>query len=56
MVSTYDPVILSFLADNILELWTIFHDELDLDGNGHLDSEELSLALDKAGQLTQLTH
>ncbi|KAL4081688.1 mitochondrial carrier domain-containing protein [Scleroderma yunnanense] len=31
------------------ELWTIFHDELDLDGNGHLDSEELRIALSKAG-------
>ncbi|KAJ8456382.1 hypothetical protein ONZ51_g12161 [Trametes cubensis] len=31
------------------ELWHIFHDELDLDGNGHLDAEELELALEKAG-------
>ncbi|EJF61198.1 mitochondrial carrier [Dichomitus squalens] len=31
------------------ELWHIFHDELDLDGNGHLDAEELQLALQKAG-------
>ncbi|KZS97948.1 mitochondrial carrier [Sistotremastrum niveocremeum HHB9708] len=31
------------------ELWAIFHDELDLDGNGHLDANELTLALDKAG-------
>ncbi|KAI0677578.1 mitochondrial carrier [Trametes maxima] len=31
------------------ELWHIFHDELDLDGNGHLDTEELELALEKAG-------
>ncbi|KAG8745761.1 hypothetical protein FRC10_007022 [Ceratobasidium sp. 414] len=31
------------------ELWTIFHDELDLDGNGHLDSSELNAALFKAG-------
>ncbi|KAG6331864.1 hypothetical protein ID866_7231 [Astraeus odoratus] len=31
------------------ELWSIFHDELDLDGNGHLDSEELWIALRKAG-------
>ncbi|KAH7914187.1 mitochondrial carrier [Hygrophoropsis aurantiaca] len=31
------------------ELWSIFHDELDLDGNGHLDAEELSVALGKAG-------
>ncbi|KAG6869250.1 hypothetical protein C0993_000003 [Termitomyces sp. T159_Od127] len=32
-----------------VELWSIFHDELDLDGDGHLDAQELSLALDKAG-------
>ncbi|KIJ70031.1 hypothetical protein HYDPIDRAFT_121357 [Hydnomerulius pinastri MD-312] len=31
------------------ELWSIFHDELDLDGNGHLDSEELQIALSTAG-------
>ncbi|EGO01954.1 hypothetical protein SERLA73DRAFT_177617 [Serpula lacrymans var. lacrymans S7.3] len=31
------------------ELWSIFHDELDLDGNGHLDAEELSVALGRAG-------
>ncbi|OJA18971.1 hypothetical protein AZE42_00332 [Rhizopogon vesiculosus] len=31
------------------ELWSIFHDELDLDGNGHLDAEELAVALSKAG-------
>ncbi|KLO18028.1 mitochondrial carrier [Schizopora paradoxa] len=31
------------------ELWRVFHDELDLDGNGHLDAEELSIALGKAG-------
>ncbi|OBZ70391.1 Calcium-binding mitochondrial carrier protein SCaMC-1-B [Grifola frondosa] len=31
------------------ELWHIFHDELDLDSNGHLDAAELSVALDKAG-------
>ncbi|EIW61998.1 mitochondrial carrier [Trametes versicolor FP-101664 SS1] len=31
------------------ELWHIFHDELDLDGNGHLDVTELELALEKAG-------
>jgi len=31
------------------ELWRIFHDELDLDGNGHLDAEELTVALDKSG-------
>lgn len=33
------------------ELWRIFHNELDLDGNGHLDAEELLVALDKAGIL-----
>lgn len=38
------------------ELWSIFHDELDLDGNGHLDAPELALALNKAGiQLTSTT-
>lgn len=31
------------------ELWHIFHSELDLDGNGRLDAEELGLALKKAG-------
>ncbi|KAJ7908292.1 mitochondrial carrier [Mycena leptocephala] len=31
------------------ELWQIFHDELDLDGNGHLDARELKLALNKVG-------
>ncbi|KAL0949489.1 hypothetical protein HGRIS_009543 [Hohenbuehelia grisea] len=31
------------------ELWNIFHDELDLDGNGHIDSQELDVALRKAG-------
>ena len=34
-----------------VELWTIFHDELDLDGNGHLDATEWSAALAKAGTL-----
>jgi hypothetical protein len=32
-----------------LELWYIFHDELDLDGNGQLDQAELQAALSKAG-------
>ncbi|KII95124.1 hypothetical protein PLICRDRAFT_202930 [Plicaturopsis crispa FD-325 SS-3] len=32
-----------------VELWSLFHDELDLDGNGHLDADELALALSKAG-------
>ncbi|KAJ7700148.1 mitochondrial carrier domain-containing protein [Mycena rosella] len=31
------------------ELWQIFHDELDLDGNGRLEAQELSLALTKVG-------
>ncbi|TFK55973.1 mitochondrial carrier [Heliocybe sulcata] len=31
------------------ELWNIFHNELDLDRNGHLDAEELEVALRKAG-------
>ncbi|KAJ6539412.1 mitochondrial carrier [Mycena capillaripes] len=31
------------------ELWLIFHDELDLDGNGRLDALELSAALTKVG-------
>ena len=30
------------------ELWRIFHDQLDLDGNGRLDSEELMHALQRA--------
>jgi hypothetical protein len=33
------------------ELWHIFHNELDLDSNGHLDAEELTVALQKAGEL-----
>ncbi|RXW24666.1 hypothetical protein EST38_g1129 [Candolleomyces aberdarensis] len=32
-----------------VELWHIFHDELDLDGNGHLDMAELHAALAKSG-------
>lgn len=31
------------------ELWHIFHDDLDLDGNGRLEPDELLLALEKAG-------
>ncbi|RPD67207.1 mitochondrial carrier [Lentinus tigrinus ALCF2SS1-7] len=31
------------------ELWHIFHDELDLDGNGHLEADELEHALSRAG-------
>ncbi|KAF9567342.1 mitochondrial carrier [Agrocybe pediades] len=38
------------------ELWHIFHDELDLDGNGQLDQNELLSALNKSGlQLSQST-
>lgn len=33
----------------LLELWSIFHNQLDLDGNGHLDASELREALKKAG-------
>ena len=32
------------------ELWNIFHNELDLDSNGHLDADELAVALRKAGE------
>lgn len=31
------------------ELWHIFHNELDLDGNGHLDAEEWATALRETG-------
>jgi solute carrier family 25 phosphate transporter 23/24/25/41 len=31
------------------ELWNIFHNELDLDRNGHLDADEWASALRKAG-------
>ncbi|TFY56358.1 hypothetical protein EVJ58_g7695 [Rhodofomes roseus] len=38
------------------ELWRIFHDELDLDGNGRLDAEELTQILQRAGiQLSSST-
>jgi len=32
------------------ELWNIFHNELDLDGNGTLDSQELDSAFRKSGE------
>jgi hypothetical protein len=32
-----------------VELWNIFHNELDLDGNGHLDADEWAAALHKSG-------
>ncbi|KAG7096881.1 hypothetical protein E1B28_004287 [Marasmius oreades] len=34
-----------------VELWGIFHDELDLDGNGRLDAHELNMALRRSGIL-----
>lgn len=37
------------LTDLLLELWCLFRG-LDLDGNGHLDSEELQIALENAGR------
>ena len=36
-------------SSRFTELWHIFHDELDLDGNGHLETDELAMALGKAG-------
>jgi solute carrier family 25 phosphate transporter 23/24/25/41 len=46
----------SFSPSHVLEeLWQVFHDELDLDGNGRLDAQELSLALTKVGTSTQAT-
>lgn len=38
-----------YAEDKEAELWHIFHNELDLDSNGHLDAEELTVALRKAG-------
>ncbi|KAG8845987.1 hypothetical protein FRB96_002213 [Tulasnella sp. 330] len=40
---------LNYADNKEAELWHIFHDQLDLDGNGHVDSRELRLALTKAG-------
>lgn len=37
------------------ELWSIFHDELDLDGNGKLDAYELRTALAKASMCHSAT-
>lgn len=38
-----------YAEEKEVELWSVFHDELDLDGNGHLDMQELDVALRKAG-------
>ena len=38
------------------ELWHTFHDELDLDGNGHLGPKELHYALRKAGMGLSIFH
>ncbi|KAI6035174.1 mitochondrial carrier [Pisolithus orientalis] len=43
------PEFRKYAESKEVELWTIFHDELDLDGNGYLDPEELRIALSKAG-------
>lgn len=48
-VGTCSSSLYSSASQAILELWAIFHDELDLDGNGHLDASELDLALAKSG-------
>ena len=40
---------LRYANEKEIELWHIFHNELDLDGNGHLDASELRIALAKAG-------
>ncbi|THH14673.1 hypothetical protein EW146_g5689 [Bondarzewia mesenterica] len=43
------PEFKRYALEKEAELWHIFHDELDLDGNGHLDAEELAVALKNAG-------
>ena len=48
-VSDSRPLFGIVRGSSCTELWSIFHDELDLDGNGHLDADELSTALSKAG-------
>jgi solute carrier family 25 phosphate transporter 23/24/25/41 len=40
------------VVDVMAELWHIFHDELDLDGNGHIDAHEFETALKRAGALS----
>ncbi|KAG8903969.1 hypothetical protein FRB99_002448 [Tulasnella sp. 403] len=37
------------LTSVVIELWSIFHEQLDLDGNGHVDALELNEALTKTG-------
>lgn len=41
--------IADFKPRPLVELWNIFHNELDLDGNGHLDASEWAAALSKSG-------
>jgi hypothetical protein len=48
--------VLVILLNDGSELWSIFHDELDLDGNGHLDAEELAIALSEAGKTNTILH
>ncbi|KAG9017317.1 hypothetical protein FRB93_007431 [Tulasnella sp. JGI-2019a] len=40
---------LQYVDHKETELWHIFHNQLDLDGNGHVDSTELRTALNEAG-------
>lgn len=40
---------LTYVDQKEAELWSVFHEQLDLDGNGHLDTVELDEALSKAG-------
>lgn len=56
LVSTLCYGVLGVSYKGGLELWSIFHDELDLDGNGHLDAQELALALGKAGEIHVILH
>lgn len=51
----YTPEYISLTTRGLIdgcneELWNIFHNELDLDSNGHLDADELTVALRKAGE------
>lgn len=43
------PEFLKYADEKEEELFRVFHNELDLDGNGHLDAMELRAALAKAG-------